>query len=253
VVGIAVGIVLLPELSRALKAGHEREATHNQNRALEFALFLTLPAATAIAIMATAIVRVLYERGAFTPETTEITSRALSVFAIGLPAFVMIKVFTPGYFAREDTRTPMLFAGVAVTTNIALALTLFPLIHEAGIATAEAAAGWVNATLLFLTLRRRGHFFIDGMLLKRLPRLILSNAVMGAALWVGLRLLAAQFSPDARLFNQVGALLLLIAGGGLVYFAAAQVTGAADIRMLLRNFRRQKAGPPPPEATSGGN
>ncbi len=180
VVGVAIGVVLLPELSRSLKAGHHREATHNQNRALEFALFLTLPAATAIAILSVPIVRVLYERGAFTPETTEIAARALAIFGLGLPAFVMIKVFTPGYFAREDTRTPMIFAGIAVGVNMALALTLFPLIHEAGIATAEAAAGWINTSLLFLTLRRRGHFFIDGILLRRLPRLILSCAIMGA-------------------------------------------------------------------------
>ncbi len=188
VVGIAIGVVLLPELSRALKAGHNREATHNQNRALEFALFLTLPAATAIAVIAVAIVRVLYERGAFTPETTAITARALAIFGLGLPAFVMIKVFTPGYFAREDTKTPMRFAGVAVGVNVALALSLFPVIHEAGIATAEAAAGWINASLLFLTLRRRGHFFIDGVLLRRLPRLVLSlhrhgrGALRGAAI-----------------------------------------------------------------------
>ena len=82
-------------------------------------MFLTLPAATALAIISVVVVRVLYERGAFWPETTEITARALAVFALGLPAFVMIKVFTPGYFAREDTKTPMLFAGISVAVNIA--------------------------------------------------------------------------------------------------------------------------------------
>ena len=137
VVGIAIGVVLLPELSRALKANYQREAMHNQNRALEFAMFLTLPAATALAIISVVVVRVLYERGAFAPETTETTARALAVFALGLPAFVMIKVFTPGYFAREDTKTPMLFAGISVAVNVALALTLFPRLAEAGIAGAE--------------------------------------------------------------------------------------------------------------------
>lgn len=241
VVGIAIGVVLLPELARALKAGHLREATHNQNRALEFALFLTLPAATAIAIISTAIVRVLYERGAFLPETTEITARALAIFGLGLPAFVMIKVFTPGYFAREDTRTPMLFAGVSVAVNVALALTLFPRIHEAGIATAESAAGWVNAMLLLFTLRRRGQFVIDGMLLARLPRLVFSCAAMGAALYGGTRLLADYFRPEAGTAEQAGALGLLVCGGALVYFAAAQLTGAADARALLRNLRRRAA------------
>jgi putative peptidoglycan lipid II flippase len=242
VVGIAIGVVLLPELARALKAEHFREATHTQNRALEFALFLTLPAATAITIVAVAIVRVLYERGAFSPETTAVTANTLAVFGLGLPAFVMIKVFTPGYFAREDTRTPMMFAGVAVAVNVALALTLFPLINEVGIATAEAAAGWVNASLLLFTLRRRGHFAVDGMLLSRLPRIVLSCIVMGAALYGGMRLLAPALRPESGILEQAGALTLLVLGGGLVYFAAAQVTGAADLRALLRNVRRRTTG-----------
>jgi putative peptidoglycan lipid II flippase len=251
VVGVAIGVVLLPELSRTLKAQFFREATHSQNRALEFALFLTLPAATAIAILSVAIVRVLYERGAFTPETTAITARTLGIFGLGLPAFVMIKVFTPGYFAREDTRTPMLFAGVAVTVNIALALSLFPVIHEAGIATAEAAAGWINVSLLFLTLRRRKHFVIDGMLLGRLPRLVLSSAIMGVTLYLGLRLLASKLQPETGIVAQAGALILLVTVGALVYFVAAQATGAADIKMLLRNFRRRPPAPAQEEPASG--
>src|SRR5690606_11913742 len=135
VVGIAVGVVLLPELARALKAGHMREASNLQNRSVEFALFLTLPAAAALLVMSEEIVRVLYERGAFGVETTAKVSGALAIFGLGLPAFVLIKAFTPGFFAREDTRTPMMFAGVAVAVNVALALTLFPTMAEAGIAT----------------------------------------------------------------------------------------------------------------------
>jgi putative peptidoglycan lipid II flippase len=237
VVGVAIGVVLLPELSRALKAGHFREAAHNQNRALEFALFLTLPAATAIAVMAEEIVRVLYERGAFSPETTNATANALAVFALGLPAFVMIKVFTPGYFAREDTKTPMLFAGIAVALNVALALTLFPVIAEAGIATAESSSGWVNAILLLVVLHRRNHFAFDRAFLRALPRLILCSALMGVAVLAGLRALTPYFSTEASALVQVAALLAIIGGGGLIYFAAAQITGAADLRELLRNIR----------------
>ena len=182
VVGIAVGVVLLPELARALKAGHMRDAANLQNRSLEFALFLTLPAAAALWVMAPEIVRVLYERGAFSPATTHTVARALAIFGLGLPAFVMIKAFTPGYFAREDTRTPMVFAAISVVVNVTLALTLFPRIAEAGIATAEAGAGWINATLLLTTLVRRGHWTRDGDLMRRLPRLVLSAAVMAVGL-----------------------------------------------------------------------
>jgi len=241
VVGIAIGVVLLPELSRALKAGHQREAVHNQNRALEFALFLTLPAAAAIATIAVVIVRVLYERGAFTPETTAITASALSVFAIGLPAFVMIKVFTPGYFAREDTRTPMLIAGASALLNVALALSLFPLIHETGIATAEAAAGWLNASLLAFTLWRRGHFALDATARTNIPRIVVCCILMAAALYGGLKLLQPYLRAETPLAAQIGALLLLVLGGALIYFAAAQLTGAADIRALVRNFRKRPA------------
>jgi putative peptidoglycan lipid II flippase len=242
VVGIAVGVVLLPELSRALKAGHLREAAHNQNRALEFALFLTLPAATALAVIAVAVVRVLYERGAFSPETTETTARALAIFALGLPAFVMIKVFAPAFFAREDTRTPMLFAGISVVVNVALALTLFPRIAEAGIATAEAAAGWVNAVLLGAALYRRGHFALDAASRRSLPRIVFCCAVMAAALLAALALLAPSLRAQAGLSHQAGALLALIACGAIVYFIAAQLTGAADVRALTRNLRRRPRG-----------
>ncbi|MGE3306675.1 MAG: murein biosynthesis integral membrane protein MurJ, partial [Rhizobiaceae bacterium] len=106
VVGIAVAIVLLPELARALKAGNDQEASNLQNRSVEFTLFLTLPAAAALLVMAEPIVRVLYERGAFSEQSTIIVSQTLAIFGLGLPAFVLIKAFTPGYFAREDTRTP---------------------------------------------------------------------------------------------------------------------------------------------------
>ena len=118
VVGIAVAIVLLPELARALKAGNLTEASNLQNRSVEFTLFLTLPAAAALLTMSEPIVRVLYERGAFTPEDTLLVSSILAIFGLGLPAFVLIKAFTPGYFAREDTKTPMIFAAISVAVNV---------------------------------------------------------------------------------------------------------------------------------------
>ena len=185
--------------------------------------------------------RVLYERGAFSPETTLVTSGALRIFALGLPAFVMIKVFIPGYFAREDTRTPMLFAGVAVAVNVGLALTLFPLIAESGIAAAESASGWLNASLLIFMLHRRGHFVFDATLRRNVPRLILCCILMATSLFAGMRVLGPYFGPEAGIALQVGALLLLMGGGAIVYFATAQLTGAFDARVLLQNLRRRPA------------
>jgi putative peptidoglycan lipid II flippase len=240
VVGIAVGVVLLPELARALKAGHMNEAANLQNRSLEFALFLTLPAAGALLVMAPEIVRVLYERGAFSPSTTHSVASALAIFGLGLPAFVMIKAFTPGYFAREDTRTPMVFAGISVAVNVTLALTLFPRIAEAGIATAEACAGWLNALLLFTTLVRRGHWGGDRNLIRRIPRIVLAAAVMAGALQVALGYAEPFLRPQSPLIVQVPALGILILGAMALYFGLAFAIGGADMSMIRRNLDRDR-------------
>ncbi|TIO99615.1 MAG: murein biosynthesis integral membrane protein MurJ, partial [Mesorhizobium sp.] len=173
VVGVAVAIVLLPELSRALKSGNLIEAANLQNRSVEFTLFMTLPAAAALWVMSEPIVRLVYERGAFAANhSTPIVASILAIFGLGLPAFVLIKAFTPGYFAREDTRTPMIFAAISVGVNVATALSLFPSMGAPGIAVASAVAGWVNAALLLGMLIKRGHWGRDIPLLKRIPRLV---------------------------------------------------------------------------------
>lgn len=241
VVGIAVGIVLLPELARALKAGHMREAASVQNRSVEFALFLTLPAAAGIFVLANDIVRVLYERGAFSVDTTHKVAGALAIFGLGLPAFVLIKAFTPGFFAREDTRTPMIFAGVAVAVNVTLALTLFPIIAEAGIAVAESTAGWINAGLLLTTLIRRGHWGSDRALMRRIPMLVLSALLMAVFLHFASDWLSGWLQPASPLIEQAGALLALIVSAMVVYFSLAFATGGADIGMIRRNVARDRA------------
>jgi putative peptidoglycan lipid II flippase len=246
IVGVAVGVVLLPELSRALRAGNKVEAANLQNRSLEFTLFLTLPAAAALLTMSEPIVRVLYERGAFQPEDTAVVAEVLAIFGIGLPAFVLIKAFTPGYFAREDTRTPMMFAAVSVTVNISIALWLFPSMGAAGIATASAAAGWVNATLLFGVLVRRGHWGSDPGLVRRTPRIILSSALMAGAVYLAAASLQPQLASDAPIYVQAPALAAIVLGGMVLYFAAAFGLGGADMGMIRRNIRRK--GDVPPEA-----
>ncbi|MGE0281317.1 MAG: murein biosynthesis integral membrane protein MurJ [Rhizobiaceae bacterium] len=239
VVGIAVAIVLLPELARALKAGNLKEAENLQNRSVEFTLFLTLPGAAAILVLAEPIVRVLYERGAFAANgSTPIVAAILAIFALGLPAFVLIKAFTPGYFAREDTRTPMIFAAISVAVNVSIALWLFPTMGAPGIAVASTIAGWVNAWLLFIVLIWRGHWGSDRPLLTRIPRLVLAAAIMGGALYYGNQWLAPYLAANEPIWNQAAALAALCVGGALVYFAAAFGTGGADLGMLRRNIRR---------------
>jgi putative peptidoglycan lipid II flippase len=245
VVGIAVAIVLLPELARALKSGNLVEAANLQNRSVEFTLFLTLPAAAALLVISEPIVRVLYERGAFAAGNgTPTVAAILAIFGLGLPAFVLIKAFTPGYFAREDTRTPMYFAAVSVLVNISTALALFPRLGAPAIAVASAVAGWVNAALLLGVLVRRGHWGRDRALLLRIPRLVVAAAVMGGALYLAVDFFAPQLASSSPVYMQAATLAGVVLLGMLVYFAAAFGLGGADIGMVRRSVRKRAPIPP---------
>ncbi|MBB3408170.1 putative peptidoglycan lipid II flippase [Rhizobium sp. BK316] len=241
VVGIAVGVVLLPELARALKGGALREAAFLQNRSIEFVLFLTIPAAFALWILSDEIIRVLYERGAFDQENTLIVGSILAIYGIGLPAFVLIKALQPGFYAREDTKTPMRFSAIAVATNCATALTLFPYMGAPGIAVAEATAGWISTVLLFTTLLRRGHLTWEWALAKRAALLVVAAAVMGAVIIYLKQYWAPWLASGAPLLSKVGTLGLLIAISMVVYFATAFLIGGADLGMIRRNLNRKPA------------
>ncbi|WP_349437001.1 murein biosynthesis integral membrane protein MurJ [Pararhizobium sp. A13] len=248
VVGIAVGVVLLPELSRALKGGNLREAGNLQNRSIEFVLFLTIPAAFALWILSDEIIRVLYERGAFHQQNTEIVGSILAIYGIGLPAFVLIKALQPGFYAREDTKTPMRFSVVAVAVNCAAALTLFPRLGAPGIAIAEATAGWLSTVLLFVTLLRRGHLVWEWALMRRTALLIVSAAIMGGVLYYLRDVFAVSLASGASLLTKVATLSLLIAVSMIVYFAVAFLIGGADLGMIRRNLKRKAGAKPAPPA-----
>ncbi len=238
VVGIAIGVALLPDVSRRLRAA-DMDGVHNsQNRALELSMLLTVPAAVGLMALPIPVVQVLFERGHFTADDTSATASALIAFAVGLPAFVMIKVFSPGFFAREDTRTPMIFAAISVAVNITGSLLLFPHYAQTGIALATTAAGWVNAILLGGTLAVRGHYRPDQRLYQRLPWLLIAAVVMGAVLMVTMMWGAQLFQSDLNILIRLGALLGLIALGAGVYFLICQVSGAARLSELKASFKR---------------
>lgn len=239
VVGIAVGTVLLPELARALRAGQEVEAAAIQNRSVEFVLFLTLPAAAALLVMAEPIVRFLYERGNFSPSASVTVAQILGIYGLGLPAFVLIKAFIPGFFAREDTRTPMVFAAISVVVNVSLALLLFPRLAGPGIAIAEIAAGWVNATLLFVMLLWRGHWRIDIPLLTRIPRVVFAAAVMAVFIHYAVVYFGPELSSGASVAVRVVTISGLIACAMLIYFGIAFLTGGANAAIVRRSLKRQ--------------
>lgn len=234
VIGVAVGVVLLPDLTRRLRTESQSDGIfHTQNRALEFSMALTLPAAVALVVLAETIMRVLFERGAFTAVDTVATARALVAYAAGLPAFVAIKVFQPSFYAREDTRTPMIQGGVSVAVNIAASLALFPFFGHVGIAAATSLAAWVNAVMLIAVLVRRGHFVHDRLLVRRLVLIAVASLIMGAALIFGERF-AGSFLHD-RHGLVAGLALLCLCGFGLAVYAVAVVaSGAVDVRRYLK-------------------
>lgn len=240
IVGVAIGVVLLPDLARKLRAGEHASAMDSQNRSLEFALLLTLPAAVALSVAAEPIVRVLFERGAFSPSDTTATSFALAAFSLGLPAFVMIKVFQPAFFAREDTKTPMRYAAANMVVNVVGSLGLFYLFQEmgqpphVGIALATSIAGWVNALLLWGSLLRSGGFAFDRRLLRNLPLILVSSFTMGAAIWFMVPALAPYMASSAALPSQAAALAGLVAAGGIVFFVLIFATGVLNVRQLRR-------------------
>lgn len=236
VVGIAIGIVLLPDLSRRLRADDASGANNAQNRAFEFAMLLTVPASVALAVIPAPIIQVLFERGAFTADDTAGTALALAAFAIGLPAFVLTKVFSPGFFAREDTVTPMRYAAIGIAVNITGSLILFYWIGYVGIALATSAAAWVNAGLLGGRLMSEGHYQMDARLKSRLPRLLASSTAMGLGLWYGMDVAAPYLA--AGFWEGVLALGGLIAGGGLLLGLAIIATGTAQLSELKAMFRR---------------
>ncbi len=234
-IGIAMGVALLPTLSRSLRAGRDTDAMESMNRAVELSMLFTLPAAVALFTIPEPLISGLYERGAFTADTTEQVARALRWFALGLPAFVLLKVLTPAFFARENTRTPMVWAGVNAVINVVVGYALFRQIGFEGLAIGTAVAAWANVVGLSLILRRDRHLVLDRRLITRLPRIVLAALAMGAFLWW-----AVRFVPD---LSQTGILidllaLLLITGAGAAVFAVAATAlrayGLADVKGAFR-------------------
>jgi len=235
VVGVAVGTALLPLLSRQAAAGETAAARNSLNRAVELGLLMAIPAAAACLAMPDTLIAALFERGAFTPEDTAMTAWALSAYAVGLPAYVMVKVLGPAFFARQDTATPVKIAIVAVIVNVVLNLILMgPMLH-AGLALATAISAWLNTGLLALFLHRRGYMRIDRRLGFAIPKSLLASALMAAALIFGVIVLDQRL-PGGEAWRALG-LALLVAGGVVVYCGIAWISGLArpsKLKSVLR-------------------
>ncbi|HEV7661767.1 MAG TPA: murein biosynthesis integral membrane protein MurJ [Allosphingosinicella sp.] len=240
-VGIGLGTVLLPTIARMLAGGDDRGAIDFQKKGLQLALFLTLPATAALIVSAEPIIRGLLQYGAFTEGDTIATAWALAAFSVGLPAYILIKVLTPGFHARSDMKAPLKFALVAIAVNLILNLILiWPLAHI-GPPLATAIASWVNVTLLYLSLRKRGHFEMDKKLSSHIVRLALAALLMAGALAAINPLVRPLLAGNFEL--RVTGLALLVGGGFIVYAVAVFLTRAYSLSELKAFLRRKPKGP----------
>ena len=248
-VGVAIGIALLPKLSAAVASQDHGQQQASMDEAVALSMALTLPAAAALMAMPYFLIDALFTRGAFLQIDAVNTAQALFQFGWGVPAFVLIRILAPAFFARGDTRRPMAFALVSVAVNAALAIGLFNLgMGIAGIAAAVSAAAWTNALLLGATLWRRGHYRPSPAAASRLVRILLASIglglVVGVASWARPMLQAPVADLMALLGASHGAkeitLLVVVAAGGLTYVALAFATRAvtvAEIKGLIRKAR----------------
>ena len=238
-IGIGLGTVLLPTISHQLGRGADAEAMMTQNRGLELALFFTLPATVALVVCGVPIIQALFQHGRFDASDAVKTGQALAAFSIGLPSYVLVKVLTPGYYARHDTRTPMRFAMISIAINLVLNLVFILPLKHVGPPLATALASTVNVWMLYSTLKRRGHFQSDARLRRRIPRLAVAAILMGAALYWFAPLVEPYMAGP--LLRRFAALVVLVGAGVGVYGIACFLTGAFvldDVKLLLKRQAR---------------
>jgi putative peptidoglycan lipid II flippase len=236
IIGIALGTAILPSLSRHIAGDAHDEAQRLQSNAIELAMLLTVPAAVALFVTGSAFTRAFYTGGAFTLENALATGAVVSALVVGLPAYVLIKVLVPNYFARKDTRTPVVTAAIALAFNVALNLLLVPRLGVVGLALAGSICAWINVALLYTLLARKGYFQMTARTAGRIGRIAIAAAVMGAVLWFATPLGAERYAGTAiERIVAIGALVLL---GAAVYFAAAALLGVID-RQTVSQLRRR--------------
>ncbi|MBV9826843.1 MAG: murein biosynthesis integral membrane protein MurJ [Alphaproteobacteria bacterium] len=237
VVGIAVGTAILPPLSRQVRAGDEAGAIATQNRGVELALLLTLPAAAALIVLAQPILATLFERGAFGPADTAATAGALAAYSVGLPAFVLVKVFAPGFYAHKNTATPVRVATGTLALNLLLTLVLMQVWGFVGVAMALSLSGWTQAVALLILLGRHGHYRPDARVRSTTPRILGATIGMVCVLLILHMVLAPAFSGPE--LGRLGALAAMVATGLFVFaglIVGFGVVGWRDLRGRLRRL-----------------
>ena len=235
--GIALGIVLLPNLSKAIKQSDQETTNNIQNRSLEFSLLISLPSAIGLFILAEPIIYILFERGAFLQEDTFYTARVLGYFALGLPAYIFIKVLVSCFFAREDTKTPLYISIVSVITNIVLSLLLIESMREMGIALATAISAWINALLLYVMLFIRNNIKVDSLLISNSVKILISSVVLVFGIYALKTLIFKDFISNSILLNSLF-LLLMIFLAIIIYFVLVIMLKVVTINQLREYLKK---------------
>jgi putative peptidoglycan lipid II flippase len=237
IIGIALGTAILPALSRYISRKEDDEAVRLQANAIELAMLLTLPCAVALFITGFAFVKAFMQGQAFTAEDAATTGMVTSALVVGLPAYVLVKVLTPNFFARRDTKTPVYTAGASLVVTIGLNLVLVPMLGVVGLALAGAVGAWVNIALLGGILARRGYFRLPARVVGRLGRIALAAALMGAALWGLMQAITPWL--DGPFTLRLAAIGAILGVSFVTYGAATVVLGVLDKATIQRLMRRQ--------------
>ena len=233
-IGSAIGVAILPALSRHIGQAEHKQASNVQSRATELAMLLTLPATIAMVVIAEPIMTTLFEGQRFTEEDARVSGQVLTYMVLGLPAYVMIKILAPGFFARKDMRTPAIITMATLAASVAI---WFAFIDDIGIIIlpiGTAAAAWINALSLYALLHRRGHFSLEPWLVTRLLKQLFCAGVMAAILYFLSGVFADWYAGSGG--KKVVAIVATCGAGGIAYLVLAWIIGAmdkSDVLLLL--------------------
>ena len=238
IIGTALGVAILPAISQAIARDNDAEAADVQARAFDLSMLLTLPATLALVVAAGPIIGALYQGGEYSMADSQVTANILAILVTGLPAYVLVKVLTPAFYARKDVKTPVWIAMSILGAGIVANFLLIPVMGIYSLATVTSASAWLNFGLLFVILFVRGHFRMPGWLVGRVTKQLLAAVAMGAALFAVKQALGHLFFGGV--LERVIGLGLLVGTGGIVYFAVAWMIGGIDREAIATLTRRKK-------------
>ena len=241
IIGIALSTAILPTLSRFVGGENKEGADRVQSDAIELGMLLTIPAAVALAICGIPFVTMIFQGGRFDPDDAVLTGQVLTTLVTGLPAYVLVKVLVPGFYARADTKTPVYAAFAALGVFVLFNVLFLQRFGVVGVAAASAIGAWLNAAVLYTVLAARGHYRAPGKLIWRMARQVVAAAAMGGALWFASDLLTPFYA--AGIFERLFALSILVACAAGVYFGVAFAIGAVDRERIAQLSRRRAPDP----------